>query len=552
MKKIIIILTALATMGNVWGQTAVEWQQDLRHLQNTVHTRYNNLFHMISAEKWDSAVDQFHKSIPSMDKLQVLTGFIKLVSLFHIGHTQVNTWGLHGQIPGGITLNRYPYRLYWFNDGLYITAADKQYEATVGSKIIKIGKLNTADALEAIRPLVAYENELGYKSNAPAFLATPEFLKTAGIADSETELPVTILKNGKEQTVVFKPGLNINGGSATGLEYPEGWVVARKDNTRLPLWQKDPSSYRYYEYLPESKTLYVRHSVTLNDGNKTIESFFNTIGEFIDKNDVQRLILDIRNNGGGNNYLNKSIITTIVAARKINQPGKFYCVLGRRTFSAAQNLTNELEKYTEVTFVGEPTSENVNFYGDTRTETLPNSKLQVSLSWMWWQNLDPRDKRTATFPQLAADMSFADFYNNEDPALAVIDKYGGRQSFMQGISALLEKGKKEEALQMAKEFHKNPVFRYLNERTETDINDAGYRLMNQNKTELASALFELNTKLFPESANTYDSYAESLMKLGKNDDAIRYYEMAIAKDKEGVTAENSRKMIARIKERKGF
>ena len=44
-----------------------------------------------------------------------------------------------------------------------------------------------------------------------------------------------------------------------------------------------------------------------------------------------------------------------------------------------------------------------------------------------------------------------------------------------------------------------------------------------------------------------NAFAESLMYLGKKEEAIKYFEMAIAKDKDGVTAENSKKMIEKIK-----
>ncbi len=301
------------------------------------------------------------------------------------------------------------------------------------------------------------------------------------------------------------------------------------------------------EYTAANKALYVRHSVTLNDGDKTIAKFFNNMADFIDKNDVQKLILDIRLNGGGNNYLNKAIITSIIASKKINQKGKFYCIIGRRTFSAAQNLVNELEKYTEVTFVGEPTAENVNFYGDTKIETLSNSKLEASLSWLWWQNLDARDKRKATSPALAVEMSFKDYYNNEDPVLDAIFKYENEGKLLPTLSQLINAGKKEEALKFAAEFKKDPVHRFSVDRMEADINQEGYNMMSAKKMDEANAFFEINTRLFPESANAYDSYAESFVNLGKHEEAIKYYNMAIAKDKEGVTAENSKKMIERIK-----
>ena len=527
-------------------QTTTEWQGDLRYLQQAVHSKYSNLFYNITAADWDKAVDGFYDEIPKLDNNHVLAGFMKLVALFHIGHTQMNTFGMHQQAVGSLSLHRYPFQLYWFNDGLYILRADNKYANAVGGKVTSIGNMKTAAALEAIRPLVTYENEQGYRSNSVFFLAVPEFLLTQGITNSADEVSISYTRNGKEESTVFKAAGDNHNFSMTGLDIPEGWADAKKiGNT--PLWQKEPGAYRYMEYLPQNKTLYVRHSVTLNDGDKTIAAFFTNMAEFIEKNDVQRLILDIRMNGGGNNYLNKAIITSIIASKKINQKGKFFCIIGRRTFSAAQNLVNEMEKYTEVTYVGEPTGENVNFYGDTRTENLPNSKLQANLSWLWWQNLDPRDTRKATSPALAVDMSFNDYYNNEDPLVKIIFNAEKEKPLLPTLTALISSGKKEEAMQFAIAYTKDPLHRYTLDRLETDINQEGYNDMAANKTAEANALFEINTKLFPESANAYDSYAESFMNMGKNDEALKYYAMAIAKDKDGVTADNSKKMIEKIK-----
>jgi tetratricopeptide (TPR) repeat protein len=326
---------------------------------------------------------------------------------------------------------------------------------------------------------------------------------------------------------------------------PAGWTDAKQAGN-IPLWQKEPAALRYMEYLPEGKTLYVRHSAVANQGDNTIESFFNQMADFIEKNDVEKLILDVRMNGGGNNYLNKPVISSIIRSEKINKKGKFFCILGRKTFSAAQNLVNELEKYTEVTFVGEPTSENVNFYGDTKVETLPNSKLPVHLSWLWWQNSDPRDKRKATSPQLAVDMSFNDYYNNNDPVLKTILDYDKMKPLLPTLTNLINTGKKGEALQFAMDYKKDPINKYYVDRIETDLNQEGYNHM-ESKLEVASALFEINMKLFPESPNTYDSYAESLLAMGKKQEAIKYYEMAIAKDKNGTTAQNARNVIEKIK-----
>jgi len=63
----------------------------------------------------------------------------------------------------------------------------------------------------------------------------------------------------------------------------------------------------------------------------------------------------------------------------------------------------------------------------------------------------------------------------------------------------------------------------------------------------ASQLFYMNVQAFPESANAYDSYAESLFRLGQKDEAIKHYEIAIRLDPNGPVGENSKRMLAEIK-----
>jgi CubicO group peptidase (beta-lactamase class C family) len=63
---------------------------------------------------------------------------------------------------------------------------------------------------------------------------------------------------------------------------------------------------------------------------------------------------------------------------------------------------------------------------------------------------------------------------------------------------------------------------------EGAINRAGYRYLQAGKAELARRVFELNTDLFPASFNTWDSLGEANVKLGRREDAARYYERSLA------------------------
>ena len=51
-----------------------------------------------------------------------------------------------------------------------------------------------------------------------------------------------------------------------------------------------------------------------------------------------------------------------------------------------------LERWTPATFVGEPTGDPPNGYGDPKRTVLPNSGLTVQVSTLYWQVSNPKDR----------------------------------------------------------------------------------------------------------------------------------------------------------------
>ncbi len=96
----------------------------------------------------------------------------------------------------------------------------------------------------------------------------------------------------------------------------------------------------------------------------------------------------------------------------------------------------------------------------------------------------------------------------------------------------------------------DPKYRYVN--FEQKINQAGYDLLNSKQLDQALYVFQLNTKLYPKSANAWDSFAEANWKANKIEKAIEYYNKAIELDPNGVTGDNSRQMLEQIKKVKPF
>jgi tetratricopeptide (TPR) repeat protein len=63
--------------------------------------------------------------------------------------------------------------------------------------------------------------------------------------------------------------------------------------------------------------------------------------------------------------------------------------------------------------------------------------------------------------------------------------------------------------------------------TEFELNWAGYEMLQAGKPKESAALFKLNTELFPESYNVYDSYGEALLAAGDKSGAIQNYRKSV-------------------------
>lgn len=528
--------------------TAADWQSDLKFLQQTVHKDYPFLFKNITSKDFDAEVDKLFKAMPAMKDHERLAGVSRIVSSFKYGHTNID-WR-----ESPVKYHVVPVNFYWFSDGIYVEGAEKKYEQIIGAKLLKVETVPVVQALAAVKPLVPSENDQYFKAHGLDFLTIPEALHAQRISKIlKNSITYTFEKDGK----IFD--LNVTAVNAFRFPRRYGFVTAGADwlsvrnQSNTPNYLKNLEKIYYYEYLPETKTVYVRHSQIQDDPGEPIPAFYKRVFEFIDKNDVEKLILDVRLNGGGNNYKNKPIVTGIIESKKINKPGKLFVIIGRRTFSACQNLVNELSNYTNALFVGEPTSENINFYGDNRRVELPKTKIPVFLSFAWWQDKPQWENAPWLVPQLAVDMSFNEYKTNKDPVLEACLNFNDKDVVLDPfgyLRDLYEAGKMDQVESEAIRMAADPKYRYVD--FESKLNKAGYDMLNAKQTEQAIFVFQLNTKLYPKSANAWDSFAEANWKANYLDKAIEYYNKAIELDPKGATGENARNMLKQIKEKKAF
>lgn len=496
---------------------ASRWREDLRYFAEQAPQVHKNLFHSMTREHFDIALKNLDERIPGLSRDQIIVEITRIAAMIGDGHTYVEL-----QNPPA-NFRHYPLKLYWFPDGVYVVKADKKYAAAVGGRVVRLGKVSGQNAYEAVSQIVPRDNLSQVKWMTPFYMSLAEVLDGLGLVDNQEAVPLTVEKDGVQTTVVLKP----EAGELPLDEFvlPVDWVDARDPAAPQPLWQRDPANHYWFEYLNDSRTIYLQFNAVAQKPDETVEAFFNRVMAFADTHPVDRFVLDERLNGGGNNYLLRPIIHAFIRSDSVNEPGKLFTIIGRQTFSAAMNCVNRMKLNTNTLFVGEPTGSSPNMYGDNAPVVLPNSKLTVRLSTLWWQDMDPRDQRAWQAPDLSTEITFADYRAGRDPAMDAILNYKPGPDIVELVRVAAEKGDYAGAKAALQTFIQDPLHKYSS--IESDINQLGYRFINAKKLDQAILVLKLDVDTYPESFNTWDSLGEAYMDRGDKDLAIRNYSKSL-------------------------
>jgi hypothetical protein len=272
-------------------------------------------------------------------------------------------------------------------------------------------------------------------------------------------------------------------------------------------------------------------SIVGDDPSISFADFFKQVFAYVDKNRTAGLVLDLRMNGGGDNSLTPIVTSGILQRPELNTRGRLFVIIGRATQSAAENLVNRLERDTNAVFVGEPTGERPNMYGDPQTFVLPNNRLQVHIASLYWQDMGPRDHRDTTGPEIAAELTEDDYERGIDPAMEAIERDPG-PSFSDIVLKSASVGGRAIA-EAYRDYLVSPIHRFYQvERPSEDLIDT---LVDRKNLDAAQALAFLNLGRFG-TADAYDALAEVYEARGDTIKARDAYRKALATDRRDAVA----------------
>jgi len=341
------------------------WKEDIYHYKSVLEKQHINLYHSIDEKVFNQKIENLIKKLPALNKHEIMVEMMRITRTIGDGHTQF-------LVMGG-PHNHYPFSLEWIDGKIRVMATNTEYKRFLGNELLAIDEVPISEILAKIEPVMqGIENEYSLRARYRWHLNVSELLYGLHITPSLGRATFTFIgENNSEKhinadaismdkfvsSVVHRLTLDKGIFSHANIKDSDGlWLSSNKAlNT----------AYLYFSQYPSR-----------ND----MEDFAEDVQEYLIENNIQNLIVDLRDNGGGNFFVGLLLAQYLNLIDSLNWDNGIYVLIGEHTYSAGMSNAAQYRSILNATLVGEPTGANPVGYQDADGFTLPNSGRYVQYS----------------------------------------------------------------------------------------------------------------------------------------------------------------------------
>ncbi len=411
------------------------WRQDL----DTLRQRFlpvDRSFSPAERALFVERIEAIERDLPGLGDAQVTMRIAAALATAGNAHTRLYI------LRNRTELRRLPIRLWWFGDGLRVVRATAAHRGLLGCRVAHIAGLDPRVARDMVAP--AFAGSPGWTDYMSVYaLTSPEALHGMGVtpgpdraefgfADCEAGAarrslePLPLARSTKPLEAWWDL-------SPKREPAAQGWTHALAGRP-LPLYLKNPNDHYWSEFEPGSGLLYVQYNRSAEMKDKPLAAFADAVAAEFERRKVRALVVDLRFNTGGNLNLATPMMKRLeTLSRGIPR----FVVTGRATFSAGISHVAFWREAGNVTLVGEPVGDEMDFWAEGGNIILPNSGLAAHFAnGAHSYSSAPCPTRVPCLdmkappvrPDLPVAASWADYVSGRDPALdSVLARLGARR-----------------------------------------------------------------------------------------------------------------------------
>ena len=314
-------------------------KQDLEFLYEEVLKKHHpDVFANSSEEEFTALKTEIESRLETESETEFLMDLMRLTALVGDSHTMVS-------LGGNADLRAYPYSAAQQGDSWMLSLAPAKDKALLGQEIVSLAGKPLPEAMEALAPLFPSDNPVHLRRQIRQACNIADIYEYMGLVEKDAPLEIG-LKNGK--TLSLEPA------SMEEL----GNIELSRLSDQINNFAKTAAQDASYLSMPlDENTYYIQYNVCIEDEKLSMEDFAAGVAKDLDAGSYQRIVLDLRNNGGGSD-------------------GLIWPVL---TFSSALINAVEIQEMGGV-LAGEAAGGSVCHFGAVQSLQLPNTKMRGQIS----------------------------------------------------------------------------------------------------------------------------------------------------------------------------
>ena len=375
------------------------WREDIEQLKNELPNLHNDFFYTGNEDEFFGRIESLQQSLGEMGTYDIVLEMARIVATARDAHTTL-------VLPQNYRL---PFDCYPFDDGLYVTGTDKDNAGLLHARVVGLGESNIEYIYREIADITPHENMQFVLSCLPRLVTCVDVLYGLGVVEFVDSVTLaTADADGGVAVSEVKP-----------VKYAD-YQPAKHETSGLPLYRQHENLF-YWSQLSDG-IFYINYNRCRNmeAPAPTVDEFCQQlIDQLTDKPTVEKVVIDMRNNTGGNSELFKPFLQWLSANQSLSRKGKLFTVVGRDTFSSASLNVFYLKYNTEAIFVGEATGGKPNHFGEVKYLELKHSGLYIRYSTKYYQLIED-DEQLSFVPDIVCPVTFADYTNGVDRCMEAV------------------------------------------------------------------------------------------------------------------------------------
>jgi hypothetical protein len=405
---LILGLTAGACSGSGSAPLSVRdrrWQQDVSYLARALPVYREAGLGAVSRSAWDAAAARLEAQVPQLTDGQVVVRLAQMVAMLHDDETLVlfprgPVFLLDAQLVGG---------------GLYLLAVPAADRAVLGARVLAVDGHPVAQVLARAGSVIDAEDPQLRSNSETGVLDDGALLHWLGITTSESAAVLTVTTAaGHHETVRIASAAGVSAFIDTPLLFT--FHLPGEAYVPLPLYQQDAAQPYWMRILPAQHAVYLKYNQCV-EGSGFQQLAAQALAQLATHPDY-RLIVDLRNNFGGDSGPFQSLIAAIQANPGLRARGRVIGLVNQFTDSSATVDAHSLQQ-AGVLLIGQPPADPVDEWGGEQTLQLPWYGIVIQYTSAAVNS----DTTPMGIPNIVVEPTLAQILAGDDPVLAAALAY---------------------------------------------------------------------------------------------------------------------------------